>query len=170
MTDSVSRLGEIRARIGVTLKVFDEAYKQMPCNCPGGGVRTEQCRVAGVANVAGHELLADVGWLLEHIEQLQAEIERRNTPWQQSDLWGRMSAADPEIREALIQAWNERDRLSAQRQAVLDLCDKDEALHRRIWDEMDDYADIGHPKGPYPGRAICIIDEVRSALGADDDR
>jgi hypothetical protein len=122
MADPVSRLGEIKARH----------------------------RDAEL--LRGRMGRADVGWLLEHIEQLQDEIDRRNTPWQTSDLWGRMSAADPEIREALIQAWNERDRLGAQRQSVLDLCDRN--------------ASEVYPAGIFDP----FIQLLRIALGADDDR
>lgn len=122
-------------------------------------------RLAGFrSRVGARDLFSalEVGWLLERIQQLQGEIDRRNTPWQHSDLWGRLSAADPEIREALIQAWNERDqeqdlRLAActefdrQRRAVLSLCDKVELLPLHYAQTMD------------------LVRDLRATLGVDRD-
>jgi hypothetical protein len=43
-------------------------------------------------------------------------------------------------------------------------CAEAEALHRKIWDEMDDYADIGQPKGPFPGNTQVSVEKILEAL------
>lgn len=126
MPDPVDRLSEIRARLGVTLRVFDEAEAQMPCNCPDGAPLTEQCRAAAVANLAGHELVADAGWLLEEIRQLWVVIKDMSG----IDEHDRVETANPN--DAVVAAAEERYRqeirelrtLRKQRQAVLRICDE----------------------------------------------
>lgn len=95
------------------------------------------------------DLTADVGWLLEHIEQLQAAHELMAAQFrimQQEKEHGWREAGRIEV---------ERDVLRSQRQAVLDLCD----ARQRYVDE--------HEPDSLP---VVWIREIRSALGADDDR
>lgn len=91
MTDPVSRLGEIKAR----RDALTEKYGNVAL--PGVG-----------------PLIADVGWLLEHIEQLQRERDELNTLVSEmgEELTGRAAMAA------------ELGRLRAQRQAALRICDE----------------------------------------------
>jgi len=81
---------------------------------------------------------ADVGWLLEHVEQLRGELADRDTSLEDGT----------ERYLAESHAWE------AQRQAVLNLCDK--ATTR--------------PRGRGGLELVVPVGAVRKALGADDDR
>lgn len=122
MTDPVSRLGEIRAR-------FRDA---------------EELR--------GRASRADVGWLLEHIEQLQQSMQAQRAAINQLQEL-QPTVQMPSVRACKIHGESfriveaERDGLQAQRQAVLGL------LNKHI-DDID----------------LFVAVQIRAALGADDDR
>src|SRR5882757_6188434 len=82
--------------------------------------------------------ISDARWLLEHVEQLQSEVADRDTSLEDGT----------ERYLAESHAWE------AQRQAVLNLCDK--ATTR--------------PRGRGGLELVVPVGAVRKALGADDDR
>lgn len=109
MPDPVDRLGEIRAR-------------------------REALAFGPAADDFIRNSAADVGWLLEHVEQLQATLRQadavssaravdlRCLREQRDDLLATLET----VQELRVAASSEAQQLQAQRQSVLDLCDKHE--------------------------------------------
>jgi len=44
------------------------------------------------------------------------------------------------------------------------MCDESEQMSKSIWDSMDDYADIGYPKGEWSGSFEISGNRVRDIL------
>lgn len=87
---------------------------------------------------------ADVGWLLDHIEQLQGELDACRR-WQAKRVVA--ISADPIFGAAVAEV----EELRAQRQAVLGLCDKVELLPLHYAQTME------------------LVRDLREALGVDRD-
>lgn len=100
-----------------------------------------------------------VGWLLEHVEQLQAEVAacRDSDDFDPNPLIhvydDMRTERDMALRMHQVQ-FERANRFQAQRRAVLDLCDV--ANHTDVIHGLID--------------TLVPVAAVRSALGADDDR
>jgi len=150
MSDATQRLVEIRARRDAatpgpwTLSQPDGSWIS-PHVCNTYGFRRDDAEFIAAS-------WADVGWLLEHIEQLQRELD-----------------ASKRAYSLCHEHHAERDELRAQRQAVLDVCDEQVRLaERRV--------NAGSPSGYNDAYvqgglsvAIHIRSRVRTALEAGDD-
>lgn len=172
MTDPVSRLGEIKARLEAA--TIGEWCADPVEDSADWFVHSAQGPAFGiVAGQVTHEAdaefiaaaLADVGWLLEHIEQLHAELDACRR-WQAKRVVA--ISADPIFGAAVAEV----EELRAQRQAVLDLCDawlKRTPGERAAADADADPLTRSYHRGLIDGSATAI-ERIREALGADDDR
>jgi hypothetical protein len=125
-----------------------------------------------------------VGWLLDHIEQLQRELADRDASFEDGTerymaerrAWeeGTQRAADEVARATDVLRTIERqvERTRAQRQAVYDLCAawmERTSAERVAADADPDPLARSYHRGLVDGSATAI-ERVRTALGADDDR
>jgi len=166
MTDPSSRLGEIKARLShITPGPWEVARGSDwdDENRPARYVRFSPISDSTVmARDEDAEFIAaapvDVGWLLEHVEQLQAEVAACRDaddfdPNPLIHVYDDMrTERDMALRMHQVQ-FERANRLQARRRVVLDLCDS--ASH----------TDVVH------GLIATLVPvaAVRAALGADDD-